>query len=211
MYPLVATGTLLGVSTETWKAASEAVAVVGGLIAAFKAVNEMRLSRLQRARDLAWAQAKEATAIFDHMFADPQASNALRMLDYSSREYQLPDGKRETVTIDEVERALRTSDAPGARELLLTPTEGYIRDCFDSFLGYLDRAETSIEVDLVREADMLACLEYYLVRMAARRKTFESFMKTYGYERPLNIAMRTAAWRTGKGVTRGEKGSEVEG
>jgi hypothetical protein len=176
---------------EFWQVAAWMVAIIGGLVAAFKAVAEMRLSRLQKDRDLAWNQAKEATLMIDRLSLDPQAKAAILMLDWTIREYTLPSGRTAVISREEVADALRIED------LIFTHKEGYVRECFDALFNQIDRIENAIEVGLVRESDMLSFLEYYFEVMAKHHDIFSDFMNYYEYRGTINFALRVSTW-TGK-------------
>jgi hypothetical protein len=61
---------------------------VGGVVAAFKSITEMKETRLQRARDLrrlSWRM----NELLDDFFGNERANDALLMLDWSGREHHL--------------------------------------------------------------------------------------------------------------------------
>ena len=71
------------------KITSLAVGVAGGLIAAFKAVSEMKLNRIQRVREHRWKQTGEAREFLAAIKNENMSSSALRMLDWSGRTYDI--------------------------------------------------------------------------------------------------------------------------
>ncbi len=191
-------------SEGPWQVGTSIVAIIGGLIAAFKAVQEMGLARRQREREFAWNQAKECAALLSQLDSSA-ASSALLMLDWSNRAYTLASGDVVLINAEQVHRALRTT------ALNLTATEGFIRDRFDALFGLFERVERAIQVGLVREEDLLSSLGYYIKKMAEAQDTFENFMATYGYRQALQFAARLPAWRFNETVRRQkyEKGAET--
>jgi hypothetical protein len=188
-------------SKDFWEVGAWIVAIVGGLIAAYKAIQEMRLSREQRERELAWNQAREVAALLDHLDANPKAKAACLMLDWTQREYKLPSGEWVSISQEETLRALRTSDTK------FTEVEAYIRDCFDAVFDYLERVNRAIEVGLVKETDLSAPLGYYVNIMARRWRVFSDFMTRYHFDGAVRFACRMPEWNR---AAIGENGNEKE-
>jgi hypothetical protein len=68
------------------------VAIIGGLIAASKAVTEARRSNAQRREDMRWKRAEMAKTCLDEIFGDRLSSAAMKMLDWNNLTYDLPNG-----------------------------------------------------------------------------------------------------------------------
>lgn len=164
------------------------IAIVGGLIAAFRAVSEMKLTREQRAHDLAWQQAKEAFAMTDRIGSDGALRTATLMLDYDSRNFVMPSGQESVITRAKVMEGLRLTN------LRFDEEEVFIRDTFDQFFSYLDRIEIAIEVGLVRKKDIIPLVDYYADLMNRNQSAFASFMSRYGYRRALDLLQMTPSW-----------------
>src|SRR5689334_20007959 len=83
------------------------IAIVGALIAAYTAINEMREGRKQRAEDLRWRQANAAKSLIDQMDKDAQAGSAEFMIDWDGRNYRVNDSVVYHILYEDVVRALR--------------------------------------------------------------------------------------------------------
>jgi hypothetical protein len=170
---------------------SWAVAIIGGLVAAFRAISEMQENREQRIRELRWKQATAAKEFFDEILTNPYVSDALQMLDWSGREYKIDSDTVATISSDDVWYALRITN------LKFTEKETYIRDCFDRLLYSVERVEQSIRICLFNFEDVRYPLEYYVRKLSAgkKRKAFEGFMKDYGYTLAEDFFNRFDSWR----------------
>jgi hypothetical protein len=170
---------------------SWAVAIIGGLIAAFRAISEMRENREQRVRELRWKQSTAAKEFFDELLANPSVSDALQMLDWSGREYKIDNDTTTTITSDDVWYALRTTN------LKFTGKETYIRDCFDRLLYSVERIEQAIRIGLYNFEDVRYPLEYYARKIGGgkKREAFEGFLKEYGYTLAEGLLNRFDSWR----------------
>src|SRR5688572_21275253 len=72
---------------------SKTVAIIGGLISAIVLILTLQGSTYQRERELRWNQARLAMELVGAMLSDPQAFNALRMIDWNRYEYQIEEKK----------------------------------------------------------------------------------------------------------------------
>jgi len=82
------------------------VASIGGVIAAFRAIVEMRRNREQRKQELRWRQARESKDILDKLNEDPRSRSAMMMLDWSGREYKIKEDVKERISKSDVLEAL---------------------------------------------------------------------------------------------------------
>ncbi len=169
-------------------------AVAGGLIAAFKAIDEMRKKREEDARQLQWTQAKEAQRILEAGLSTKPVRDALTMLDWS-RPFTLPDNSVVHISQQEARDALRT------RGLGFTDKETYIRDCFDALFGFFDQVEQALKVKLVLFNNVEPALAYYVGLMARHRPVFEGFMTNYHYLQATDLVARFDIWRAEESVT----------
>ncbi|MFQ6029289.1 MAG: hypothetical protein ACE5Q6_17575 [Dehalococcoidia bacterium] len=170
------------------------VASVGGVMAAFRAVVEMRRAREQRDEDLRWRQAREAKGLMDEMEGDSWASNAMQMLDWTGREYEIAEGKRAIIDTDTMRAALRTHPET------FNDVEVYIRDCFDHFFDWLEQLEHFVAISLVRFEDLEDGVDYYVERLAWSPQVYQEFMRTYHYDKALRFLDRFPAWRSSLAV-----------
>jgi hypothetical protein len=135
-----------------------------------KGRQELVANRLQRAEaleqrveDLKWRRAQAAKALNDEMMADPRAHDALLMIDYpSGRPYELAKDCVETVTGSQVLTSLALRPKPGET---LSGVDRFVRDAFDELLYRIGILEHYIDRDLVREADVIHPIDYYVRRM----------------------------------------------
>jgi hypothetical protein len=153
------------------------IGIVGGLIAAFKAISEIREGRILRERDYRWKQTNAAKELIDAMMNDKLALAAASMLDWDKNIY-FDDNKRSfMISHQEVVRALRIEN------LKFSSKEKFIRDAFDKFLNYLEFMEQFIKNDLFKYEDILYPIEYYI--RAAKEKhildALEVYIKEYNF------------------------------
>jgi hypothetical protein len=155
----------------------------GGLLAAFKGIDEFRQNRILRERDLRWKQANAAKSLMDELFDDPKAKQATVMLDYEEREYEFNDKKQKIVRKDVI-RALT-----GIDEGNLTAKDIFIRDCFDNLLYYTDLFEQSIKNTLFEQKDIEYPMHYFadIVNKVDFKSTFRSYIDGNGSENSIQF------------------------
>jgi hypothetical protein len=164
------------------------VASVGGVIAAFRAIIEMRLNRRQRDEELRFRRTREAKLILDEFAKDRLSHDFMQMLDWSGRTYTTTDAKEVVITWDDLYKALRTSD------LSFNEKEAYIRDCADAFFDYLEHIEHFIESGLLIFVDVGKPIAYYVKEMNRSHDDFERFIVEYDYDRALKFLNRFDEW-----------------
>jgi hypothetical protein len=81
----------------------------------------------QAKRDLEWRQTVEAQAVIRRMTGDLKAQDAMTMLDWNGRHYEIRPGVRERITWEDVRTGLRTDTGK------FLPKEVFVRDRFDFF------------------------------------------------------------------------------
>lgn len=178
------------------------VAIVGGLIAAGKAIQESRANREQRertleearetreqrVRELRWRQAQIGSELVDRMMNEVLAWKAMEILDWENLEIELSSGERLPVTMSEVLRALRPyRDA-------CTTKEKCVRDAFDSLFYYMGRMDKSVSIELTGLDDVSQPISYYIDQMARNRAVYEAYMGAFGFSGALNFARRFPSW-----------------
>jgi hypothetical protein len=163
--------------------------IAGGLIAAFKAIAEMRLNRIVRERDLRWKQAGSAKQLIDEMFDGPKAKDASLMLDWEERDYEI-DGQVVTIYTKDIISALSITD------LNFSNTETYIRDCFDYFFYYIQSIEQSLVNHIFLEKAIKFPLEYYarIIRDGNVNKPLRKFLEKYHYTESVAFFQRFNTW-----------------
>ena len=166
--------------------------LVGGLIASFKAINEYRLARELRQRDLQWHRGEKAHQLLSELYTQPLLRDALYMLDWDGgREYWLWGDEDEEVEldIDDVVKALRTTNTT------FSESESYVRDCFDRLFEHLERIQHAMKLSIIEFEDVQQPLQYYVGKMQNNRKVFEIYLKCYGYGAVLVFLDRFGEWR----------------
>ena len=167
--------------------ASLVVLSVGGLIAAFKAIYEVKQNREHRVKELRWRRASVAKEILDELFSHPQSKYATLILDWSERqrEYEVKKRNTQTISYGEVVAALGK-----AQKSDLNDKEVFITDCFDWFFYLIDRIEHSIQIKLIRFEDVDAPLRRYAKKVEIHYETYENFMKSHGYNLAIEFFKR---------------------
>jgi len=154
------------------------VAVVGGLIAAFKAIQELRQSRRQRVEELRWKQANVAKQLLDELFAHDYSENAVLMLDWNKGKRGYAVGKESIlISYNDVLAALGKEQSDS-----LSEKEMYIRECFDFFFYFIDRMKHYININLTNFDDVKGPLKPYAKKIKAHRDVYDNFMEAQEYE-----------------------------
>ena len=156
-------------------------AIIGGWIAAQKALFEMNRANTQRAEDLRWKQAEMAKKCLDELFSDPLARAALKMLDWDGLPYTTPAGsKTQPISSVSRHRALRTENTEFGAE----PDAPFIRDAFDALYDRLERFEHLIRIRLITFEDVKPAMAYYVALLTgpAEALTTMGFLEAYGFQ-----------------------------
>jgi hypothetical protein len=163
------------------------VAIVGGLIAAFKAIAESR-------RNLRWKQAEMAKTCLDEIWDDQLAFAALRMLDWTGLSFPLPDdgGNMSQISHEQRRASLRvvnTEFPPG-------DPGPFIRDAYDRLFDAFERLEHFIRIKLIRFEDVEPRLRYYVGKLgtADERPVAEAFLNAYDSKLALCFLERFGSW-----------------
>ncbi len=177
---------------DGFQAAAWIVASVGGVIAASKAVVELRKATRQRAADMRWKQAEMAKTCIDELSKCCFAQCAMKMLDWSGRSFECGSRKTGPITAETRRRALRTEGAVFAPE----SDEQFIRDAFDELFDGFERLEHFIRIDLIRFEDVENAYAYYLDRPArpTERPVAEKFLTEYNFGLALPFLDRFNVW-----------------
>jgi len=140
---------------------------------------QSELNRVQREEELRWRKAQLAKELLDKFLADPYASDAMLMLDWSGRKFCVKanrnqtDGVMMSVSWEEMWAALRIT------ELNFNDKEKYIRDCFDDFFGYMQIIEHYLSIDLTDPAHVRYPFNYYIEELDRNRFMFGNFIRRY--------------------------------
>jgi hypothetical protein len=179
---------------DVFQVAAWAVAVLGGLVAAWKAILELRRSNDQRRVDLRWRQAEMAKRCLDELLGNREAHAALKMLDWDGLSYEWSGGTTQPITHEKRRAALRTENTffpPG--------DDGpFVRDAYDALFDGLERLEQFVRIELIRFEDVAEALQYYVEKLGrpGEREVVERFLETYGFSFAIAFLARFKEWRT---------------
>jgi hypothetical protein len=187
---------------EVAQVSSWSVAVVGGLITAWRAIQESRANREQRKKELLeaqetreqrkkelrWSQAKVGTELVEKCQDDAMAWDAMLMIDFGERSFNIDSDKVVTITYDDVDSALRPVRGR------FNDKETYIREAFDALFYRYSGFERALAIDLVTLDDVSSPAGYYVGVMANRASVFENYMKQFGFDTALQFVRRFSSW-----------------
>jgi hypothetical protein len=168
-------------------------AIIGGLIAAFKAIAELRENRHLRARELRWKQAELAKELLDDLFTNQSAKDALQMIDFNKFSFKIQEGKE----MEEITRQ-QVLESMNPQKTQFTSKELFIRDRFDTLYYYIDRLERSLKSDLVIFDDIQPTLYYYVRKMSLERHAYEQYLSNFGFPLTLSFLNRFLSWKNSK-------------
>lgn len=92
---------------------SMTLGITGGLIAAFRAVSEIKQSRIQRLREHRWKQRAPARELLSTLKSDDQSASALKMPDGSGRTHDICEQQQAPITFEGGCRVCRTAAGLG--------------------------------------------------------------------------------------------------
>jgi hypothetical protein len=139
-----------------------------------KALDEQTRATELRREELRWRKASLARDALDDLFDDKLAADAMRMLDWSGREYKVND-QQISINTATMLASLRIEN------LQFKPEETFVRDCFDAFFGHMEMIQHFLDVHLLEFEDVQYPFSYYAPLMAKHRKVFRTFLVTYNY------------------------------
>jgi hypothetical protein len=152
------------------------VAIVGGLIAAFKAINETAENRRQRDRELRWKKAQLARDILDKLLSNKRFRDALIMLDWTGREFEILPNQKQQIRWEDLPGALRAWTEP----IEFDEKEVYIRDCFDELFDGMNLLEHYLRTDLLDFADIEFPMAYHVAQLRKQWDAVNTFVSHYG-------------------------------
>lgn len=176
--------------------------IVAGIVAVvqIKRNRELRQHELaerndtleQRQRELRWKKAELAKTVLNEMFDNPYAADAMSMLDWGARDYDVKTSRGGSAAVEEITSrdvfaALRIA------ERHFNPKERYIRDCFDNFFGVMQILQHYIEIDLIELKDVRYPFAYYADIMNDKRRAYEYFINNY-HEKAGEFLSRFSEW-----------------
>src|SRR5688572_17386984 len=126
--------TTLELTKELSQEVLAVVAIIGGCIAAYRAVHEMRSATNQRHQELRWKRAHAAKEVLHDIHVDSRAANAVTMLDWHDGKHSYTSGPGKSFSISYAD-VLKAISCP-ANECT-EDKDVFIRDCFDWFLYHI--------------------------------------------------------------------------
>ncbi|WP_435036960.1 hypothetical protein [Pseudomonas neuropathica] len=157
--------------------------VKNGLQSARKAIdekqNEHRQKQLAAARDM-----------IKEIFSDPLARSAMRMMDWSGRNFTY---ENQCLTVHW--RDLKPALVVHQQGMGFDKQQEFIRDCFESFFDHMLVLEHFIEQRYLNEADIAVPLEYYAGQVMNFPQTYDGFLLAYGYGEARDLLQRLALRR----------------
>lgn len=165
------------------------ITIIGGFVAATIAIYNLILNRKIREKELRFKQAQMGKQIIEEMFDDEAAGNALLMIDFERRSYEIGSRKKAIITRDEVVAALNPEIQHEDFKTI------FIRECFDGLLYYLDRFEHFIKIGLTTFDDVAVPLQYYATIMSKQKSAFINYIVITQFERALHFLDRFSAWK----------------
>jgi hypothetical protein len=170
-----------------------AVAIIGGLITAWKAI-------AQRQEDMRWKRAEMAKKCLDEIFGNHLAQAAMKMLDWDNLTYDIPGyGERGPITTQARHVALRTKGT------VFYPKgdEQFIRDAFDALFDGLEMLEHFLEIKLIEFADVKQPLSYYVGKLSKAEEyaAIQPFLTNYEFSKAEAFLRRYPKWRSNQPIS----------
>lgn len=158
-------------------------AIVFSFVAFIKSLKEVRENRHLRSEELRWKNASLARDILVGLKENPKVIDAMTMLDWTGREYEVRTGRKESITWNEMEAALRPHDESSD----FTQKEVHIRDCFDKLLNGLEEVEHYLRLGLIEFEDVRYPLAYYIKKLKEHESAVRQFIEFYEFERAVTF------------------------
>lgn len=138
----------------------------------------------QRKEELRWKRAEAAWKLMDGVFENPHATIACELIDGERNSIDVPGGKAEPVSAEDVPRALDLADED------VSPKARAIRYAFNCLLYALDRLESAIASGYVLEGDVESPTRYYARLLRGLGPRLEQYARDVGYVRALALISR---------------------
>jgi hypothetical protein len=172
---------------ETWDVILSIATVLIAAGAAWKALLEFKLNRIQRMEDLRWKQAEAAKKLIDEWLTDEEAYDFCKMLEYENRVFINENGDRFSVNNDLITSALTTED-----ENINIPHEvnrRFVRDCLDAFLYFTELMQQGLQSNLYLLENLKFPLGYYVKKMKEVKlyQSINEYAKRYGYDDSIKL------------------------
>jgi hypothetical protein len=171
---------------DRFDVASKSMAIIGGIVSAVALIVTLQGGLSQRAREHRWNQAKLAMELVDAMLSDRQAFDAMRMIDWDQRKYEIGGGRTELITSKDVYDALDVRNNAG-----LSPSAIYVRESFDRLFHHLGKMQRSLKSRLITFDDACSPLRYYVPILTKRYgEVLTPYMKQLGNDDAIALLQR---------------------
>jgi hypothetical protein len=164
------------------------LAIVGGTAGLINLVAEARRSRRQRERELRWRKASAANELLSAFYGDAVFRDAMMMLDWDGRPFEIAPGTKEPIARDDIWAALARPPVP------FTDKNRFIRTAMDRMFEAFDRIGHSISIGVIIHEDIKYALEYYVRVLAQNRSLVETYMTERGFDQALVFFEQCKAW-----------------
>jgi hypothetical protein len=164
------------------------IGIIGGIVGLARLVTENRLARHQRETEQRWRMAGAANDLLSSFYADPVFRNAMLMLDWDDRPFEIAPGTVVTISRSDIWNALERPPVPFDAKNL------FIRTAMDRMFEAFDRIGHSIDVGVMTGDDIKYALEFYIRALAQRRTLVELYMKELGFEQAVDFFNKSRAW-----------------
>ncbi len=162
------------------------IAIAGGIVSALGLIWTLQVSTEQNETELKWKKSNLAKELIDSMLSDPQAMDAMRMIDWNGREFDLGNGQQQTIYNEEVQRALDPKNDDNLFEKDVS-----IREYFDRLFYHMGRMERSLRTNLIKFEDVRSPLNYYAGKiLACPEASFKPYMTNLMHDDALKLLDR---------------------
>jgi hypothetical protein len=141
---------------DKFDVATKTVGILGGIISAIALILTLQADTDQRKDELRWKQANLARELVDTMLSDPQAFNALRMIDWDPGIYQIKTDQEQEIGSEEVRNSLSIENNNNLSHIGV-----YVRENFDRLFYHMGILERSVRTNLIKFEDVQSPLDYY--------------------------------------------------
>jgi len=149
------------------------IAIIAGIVTAFKALYEIKKNRELRDRELKWNKAKLARELIQEFESHSGFSVAHQLIVWSSREYQINSGKVQKIDKKTVLDSIRIDDTK------FSDVEIFIRDRLIKYFHSLSRLEHFIVRELVDFEDVKYDFEYSSKKISEDSEIYYMYLKKY--------------------------------
>lgn len=167
---------------------SKTVAIIGGIVSALALIWTLNESTVQKKLELRRNQSRLGMELVDAILSDTQTFDALRMVDWNRRIYQVGKNKQ-VITTEDVRIALDIQNSDHLSEI-----DVFIREHFDELFYHMEKIERCLRVDLIQFEDIQSPLDYYLPIMYNKyRDVLDQYMQLVGHKEATALLIRFEA------------------